>query len=421
MAAASPEPVLDRSVGLTSAVGFGMGAMVGTGLFVTTAIGAGLAGPAVLVSLAVAGGAAVCNGLSSASLAMIYPRSGGTYEYAGRRISPGIGFLAGWLFLAAKTTSAAATALAFGGYVGRSTGMPPLALSFALVVGVTILNFFRLTRAGAINLALVAMSLLSLLAFVATGIPRLSVDRFSPFAPAGAWSILPAASLLFVAYAGYGRVATLGEEIADPPRNIPIAVVISLAVTILLYLGVTAVALGTVGAEAFARSADGGAPLRDAAGPDWVKNGLSAGAATALASVFLNLMLGLSRMAFAIGRGGELPRALSRVNRASSPYVAVLAVGGVVAGLVAVRSIVTLLGISAFTVLVYYSLTNLSAIRLRPPERLVSPAAPAVGLLCCLALIASVPPRQLAVGAGVLAAGVLWRLLWRARFRTTLP
>ena len=413
MAAPPSEPVLERSIGMIGAVGFGLGAMVGTGLFVTTAIGAGLAGPAVLLSLGLAGAAAVCNGLSSASLAIVYPRSGGTYEYAGRRLSRGAGFLAGWLFLAAKSTSAAATALAFGAYVGRLTGLPPLALSGALVVAVTALNLLRLTKAGALNVLLVAISLLALLAFVATGISRLSLDRFSPFAPAGPKGVLSASSLLFVAYAGYGRVATLGEEIADPRRSIPIAVVLSLSVTVLLYLGVTAVALGLAGAEGFARGADGGAPLRDVAGPAWVKVALSIGAGTALASVFLNLMLGLSRMAFAVGRGGDLPRALSRVNRSSSPYVAVLAVGGAVAALVAVRSVVTLLGVSAFTVLFYYGLTNLSALRLRPEERLVSPLVPVVGLLFCVGLIASVPPRQLAAGAGILAAGALWRLLWK--------
>jgi len=413
MAGAASEPVLERNVGLLGAVGFGLGAMVGTGLFVTTAIGAGLAGPAVLVSLLVAGAAAACNGLSSASLAIVYPRSGGTYEYAGRTLSPSLGFLAGWLFLAAKATSAAATALAFGGYLGRLTGLPPLALSSVLIAGVTVLNLFRLTRAGAINLALVLLSLVSLLAFVGTGFPRVEREHFSPFAPAGVRSILSAASLLFVAYAGYGRVATLGEEIADPRRSIPIAVVLSLSVTVLLYVLVTAVAVGSVGAEAFARGADGGAPLAAAAGPGWVRAALSLGACTALSSVFLNLMLGLSRMAFAMGRGGDLPGGLARVNRFSSPAVAVLAVGAGVAALVWVRSVVTLLGISAFAVLVYYGLTNLSALRLRAGERLVPPAVPACGLLFCLALGASVPLRQMEVGGAILAAGLLWHLAWR--------
>ncbi|HZE99713.1 MAG TPA: APC family permease [Planctomycetota bacterium] len=419
MAGSSAEPALERSVGLPGAVGFGLGAMVGTGVFVTTSIGAGLAGPAVLVSLVVAGFAGACNGLSSAELAMAYPRSGGTYEYAGRKLSPWAGFLAGWLFLGAKTTSAAATALAFGAALGRSSGLPPLALSLALVAVVTLLNFFKLTRAGAVNLALVALSLLSLTAFVAAGLPRISAGRFTPFAPAGIRGILSAAALLFVAYAGYGRVATLGEEIRDPKRNIPIAVVLSLSAAAVLYLLVTATAVGSLGASAFAAAEKTGAPLEEAAGARGVKVALAIGAATALGSVFLNLMLGLSRMAFAMARGNDLPAPLCRVNRSASPYVAVLFIGALVGGLVAVRSVVTLLAISAFAILVYYGLTNLSALRLSREERLVHPVVPAAGLACCLALVAGVPPGQMAVGAGILAAGVLWRLVWKSFAKTS--
>jgi APA family basic amino acid/polyamine antiporter len=407
------EPVLERNVRLPSAVGFGLGAMVGTGVFVTTAIGAGMAGPAVLVSLVLAGIAAACNGLSSAELAMVHPLSGGTYEYAGRRLSPWAGFLSGWLFLAAKTTSAAATALAFGRYVAALTGLPPLAVSLALVVVATILGLFRLTKAGVLNLGLVGISAASLLAFIVFGLPGISAERFHPFAPHGVQGILTASSLLFVAYAGYGRVATLGEEIEDPKRSIPIAVVLSLIAAATLYILVTATAVGSIGAEAFAEAVKGGAPLDAAAGPAWLKVTLAVGAAAALGSVFLNLLLGLSRMAFAMGRGGDLPSILTRVNVSSSPYIAVLVVGAAIGGLVAVRSVTILLSISAFAVLVYYSLTNLSALRLGREERLVPPAVPVVGLIFCLALAANVPPKQMLIGVGILAAGVLWRLIWR--------
>jgi APA family basic amino acid/polyamine antiporter len=388
--------------------------MIGTGVFVSTGVGAGLAGPAVLASLAIAGVAAACNGLSSAQLASIYPRSGGTYEYAGRRLSPWAGYLAGWLFLAAKTTSAAATALAFGAYLGSLSGFPPLAVSLTLVAAVTLLNCFRLTGAGALNLALVAVTVLTLGLFVATGLPDLSRDRFTPFAPHGAGGVLSASALLFVAYAGYGRIATLGEEVKNPRRTIPIALVLSLGGAAVLYILVTAVALGRMGAEAFAVAARGGAPLGAAAKASWVRELLSLGAATALGSVFLNLMLGLSRMTFAMARGKDLPSGLARVNRASSPYLAVLLVGVVVGGLVAFRSIAGLLSISAFTVLVYYGLTNASALRLGRAERLVHPVVPAAGLVFCLALAASVPSRHLGIGAGLLLIGVLWRLVWKA-------
>jgi len=408
------EPALARTIGLIGAIGFGLGAMVGTGVFVYTGVGAGLAGAAVLLSLVLAGIAAGCNGLASAELAMHYPRSGGTYEYAGRLLSPWAGFMAGWLFLAAKTTSAAATAIGFGAYVGSLTSVPPLVASGMLVGGVTILNFFRLTKAGAVNWVLVAASVAALGAFMLTGVSQVSTERFSPFAPQGLHGVLSGAALLFVAYAGYGRIATLGEEVENPRRNIPIALVVSLAFAALLYIGVTAVAVGSIGADAFALAAKGGAPLQAAAGPRWVKAALAVGAAAALGSVFLNLMLGLSRMAFAMGRGADLPRAFSKVNAASSPYVSVAFVGIVVAALLAVRNIVGLLSVSAFTVLVYYGLTNLAALRLKRHERLVHPIVPVAGLAFCLALALAIPPLQLAIGAGILGVGVLLRVLWRA-------
>lgn len=407
-------PALERSVGVLGAVGFGLGAMVGTGVFVYTGVAAGLAGPAMLLSLVLAGIAAACNGLSSAELAVQFPRSGGTYEYAGRMMSPWAGFLAGWLFLAAKCTSAAATALGFGAYLGPLFDLPPLAVSIGLVLAVTILNLFRLTKAGIVNLILVSISLLALAAFCATGLGRVSTERFLPFAPQGAYGVLSAAALLFVAYAGYGRVATLGEEIRDPQKNIPIAVVVSLAVSATLYILVSGVAIGSVGTAALAEAAKEGAPLEAAAAVPWVATALSIGAATALGSVFLNLMLGLSRMAFAMGRGGDLPSALAKIGAgSSSPIVSVVLVGIVVGGLVALRDIVGLVSISAFTVLIYYGLTNLSALRLTKEQRLVYPAIPAAGLVFCLALALSVPMEHLKIGALILGAGILWRLLWK--------
>ena len=268
------EPALERSVGLVQAVGFGLGAMVGTGVFVYTGVAAGMAGPAMLASLGLAGLAAACNGLSSAQLAMNFPRSGGTYEYAGRMLSPWAGFLAGWLFLAAKSTSAAATALGFGTYVGQATGLPPLAVSLTLAGATIALDLYRLQGAGRINLVLVSITVLALTAFVVSGAGGVRRANFTPFAPHGVPGILHAASLLFVAYAGYGRVATLGEEIENPRRNIPIAVILSLAAATAIYAAVSAIAIGRSGTWATLP-----APNRP------VEIALSIGAATAMGAV----------------------------------------------------------------------------------------------------------------------------------------
>jgi basic amino acid/polyamine antiporter, APA family len=389
-----PEPVLERSVGLLEALGFGLGAMIGTGVFVYTGIAAGLAGPAMLVSLAIAGAAAACNGLSSAQLAMNFPRSGGTYVYAGKMISPWAGFLAGWLFLAAKAASAAATAIGFGAYLGKLIPVPPTAIAFALAAATIALDLYRLKGAGRVNLVLVAVTIASLLAFIVAGWSDVRREHFTPFAPHGAFGILSAASVLFVAYAGYGRVATLGEEIENPRRNIPLAIILALGISMAIYLFVSYVAIGRQGTWTTLEG-------------KWV----AVGAATAMGSVFLNLMLGLSRMAFAMGRGGDLPGVLSRVNRFSSPYAAVLFVGVAVLILIGIGNLVGLVSLSAFTILVYYGLTNLSALRLKKEDRFLPLVVPALGLMFCIALAASVPPKRMLPGAGVLGAGVLWRLV----------
>lgn len=403
--------MLKREIGPWGASGFALGAMLGTGVFVTTGVAAGHAGPAVLVSLLVAAVAAVCNGLSSAELAAVHPVSGGTYAYAGIRLSPGLGFAAGWLFLAAKTASAAATALAFGAYAGDVLRLPPWAVALALLLAVTLLNTAGLKLAGALNLVLVALTVGALLLFCADVLPRVSAERFSPFAPKGVAGVWAGAALLFVAYAGYGRVATLGEEIQEPRRTIPRAVVIALAASAALYLAVTAGAVGVLGAEGFAAAAAGGAPLEAAAGSRAARAALSLGAATALGSVFLNLALGLSRMGFAMARGRDLPGVLARVNGAGSPFAAVWATALAVGGMIALRSIERLIFLSAFSILVYYGLTNLAALRLSREERLVPPALPVLGLLLCAALAAAVPPRELLIGTATLAVGLLARAI----------
>ena len=381
------EPTLQRTLGLGSSAAFGLAAMIGTGVFVTAGLGAGLAGPAVLVSLLVAGAAATCNGLSSAELAMAHPKSGATYEYASRRLRPWAGALAGWLFLASKSASAAAAALAFGSYVGPAIGVPPLAVTLVLTAFTTGLALTRLTKAGMVNVALLAVSLGSLLAFAAVEGPRARIENFSPFAPAGIGGILSASSILFVAYAGFGRIATMGEEIQDPKRNIPRALLLALAGAATVYLLVTATALGVAGAPDLAAAArSSNAPLEAISNSGFVKKALAAGAAAAIGSAFLNLVLGISRMAFAMSRGGHLPALFARVNASSSPWAAVLLTGAGVAALAAGRRLELLLTISAFAVLLYYLITNVCALRLSKEERIVPPVVPIAGIVACLAL-----------------------------------
>lgn len=420
---------LERAVGLWGAVWLGLGSILGTGVFVSLGIAAGVVGSGVVVAVALAALLAIANGLSSAQLAAAHPVSGGTYEYGHRVVHPAAGFAAGWMFLAAKSASAATAALGCAGYLLHLLGA---ADGVALRVGVALAGVLLLTilvaggvrRSNAANAVVVSLTLGTLAAFVLVGwlgmdLARLP-ERLGADALAGAFAepstLLHATALMFVAYTGYGRIATLGEEVGDPRRTIPRAVIATLAVSMILYVAVAATAVAAVGAEAFAAStAREAAPLEVVAGSfrhAWVAPVVAVGAVTAMAGVLLNLLLGLSRVALAMARRGEMPAALARVE-GGSPARAVWAVGAVIAGLTLLGDIGLTWSFSAFTVLVYYGLTNLAALRLPPEDRRFPRWIAVAGLLGCFGLAFFVEWRVWLAGLGVLAAGFGFRAVMR--------
>src|SRR5690606_24059723 len=277
---------LHRALGLLDAVGIGFGAIVGAGIFVVTGVAAGVAGPSLLVALFLAGLAATANALSSAQLAAVYPYAGGTYEYGYRLLGAWPGYIAGWMFLASKTTAAGTVAIGLGGYLGALLpGLPPRAVGVGAILLFTLLNLYGVRRTSTVNLAIVTASVGALLAFVAFGAGSVSSAAFEPFAPAGTGGVMRAAALLFFAYTGYARIATLGEEVREPEKTIPRAVVITLAGALLLYGAVAAVAVGTAGAPALARTT---APLyvaADATGIDWLPVVVAVGGLAAMLGV----------------------------------------------------------------------------------------------------------------------------------------
>lgn len=422
-------------VGLPGAVFMGLGSIVGTGLFVSLGIAAGVAGPGILLALPLAALLALFNGLSSAQLAAAHPVSGGTYEYGYRVLTPALGFSAGWMFLLAKSASAATAALGLAGYLLLAGGVDHgvrlrILLAGGLVVLLTALVAGGIRRSNRTNVVVVGITLTVFVVFLVAGLPRVLealVDRGLNGAAAGALSgltgegpgaLLHATALLFVAYTGYGRIATLGEEVRDPGRTIPRAIWITLVTVGLLYMGVAAVALATVGPEAFARATEEtAAPLREVAramGVAGLPFLVAMAAITAMVGVLLNLLLGLSRVALAMGRRGDLPGMLARVDVASgSPRIAVAMVGAVILALVLLGDIRTTWSFSAFTVLIYYGITNLAALRLPPDARRYPRWVAALGLAGCLFHAFQVDTRVWVVGSVLLAAGLALRILFR--------
>ncbi len=421
---------LRREVGLWGAVLLGLGSMVGTGVFVSVGIAAGVAGSTVLAATAIAAVVAAANGLSSAQLAAAHPVSGGTYEYGHLWLTPWLGFSAGWMFLLAKSASAATAALGLAGYLfdlaGAEAGRGSVALAVIATLGVTAFVAGGIRRSNTGNAVVVGLALLGLLTLAVFALPVALTDgraRFIPLFPAlsdtpALRDLLHGSALMFVAFTGYGRVATLGEEVREPRRVIPRAIVATVGAVTLLYLVMAASGVGVLGAEAFGAAAVGTAAPLEAVAEALARPGLglvvAVAAVAAMAGVLLNLVLGLSRVLLAMARRGDAPQSLARVDEArSSPVASVWACGAAVAALCLVGDVRTTWSFSAFTVLVYYAVTNLAALRLPRSQRLFPPWIPSMGLLGCVGLAFWVEPGIWLLGSGLLGGGLLIRALVR--------
>lgn len=422
---------LRREVGLAGAVLLGLGSMVGTGVFVSVGLAAGVAGPSVLVATLLAALLAGANGLSSAQLAASHPVSGGTYEYGYRWLSPALGFAAGWTFMLAKTASAATAALGLSGYLldlaGVGDGGWRMAGGVGAAVAITAFVAGGIRRSNRGNVVVVAVALTGLALLIGFSGPAVvpeGLDRFTPFLPEGggtggrAGPLLHGAALMFVAFTGYGRLATLGEEVREPRRVIPRAIGVTVVVVTLLYLGVAAAGVGVLGAEAFGEAASRtAAPLEVVAralGVPLLPQAVAVAAAAAMAGVLLNLVLGLSRVLLAMARRGDAPGFLGRIDaRRASPVASVWACGLAVAAVALTGDVGLTWSFSAFTVLLYYALTNLAALRLPPASRLFPRWIPAAGLIGCLGLAFWVERQVWLAGLALLGLGVTGHLLRR--------
>ena len=427
MADASDHGVLRRELGVFSATLLGLGSILGTGVFVSIGVAAGVAGPLVIVAIALAAAVATCNALSSAQLAASHPVSGGTYEYGYKYLTPTLGFSAGWMFLCAKSASAATAALGFAGYLFNAMGHAEpqrwmlVSLACATVVVFVLVVVRGIRQSNRVNIAIVSVTVGTLLLFVVCGLPRAFsegranlTDLGDTAAATDLWpALMQATALMFVAYTGYGRIATLGEEVREPRRTIPRAIGLTLWSSAGLYIAVAVVAIAAVGAASLGTAArTQAAPLEAAArlfNVPGIHVVVAIGAMTAMLGVLLNLLLGLSRVLLAMGRRRDMPGLTGRLNAAgTTPTVAVIVVGGIVLGLAMVGNVKTTWSFSAFTVLIYYAITNAAALRLSASDRLYPAWVSWLGLISCLGLAFAVERHIWLIGLAVLGAGLLW-------------
>jgi APA family basic amino acid/polyamine antiporter len=394
-----------RGLGTPDAVVLGLASMLGAGVFAAIGPAAAAAGSGLLAGLVLAAGVAYCNATSSAQLAAAYPRSGGAYLYGRERLGPVWGYLAGWGFIVGKLASCAAMALTVATYTAPAVIRP---VGVAAVVTLTAVNYRGVQKTAALSRLLVAVVLAALAAVVIAALFGGSADparlaHRPPLSPSGT---LQAAGLLFFAFAGYARIATLGEEVTDPARTIPRAILLALGITLVVYAVVAAASLVAVGPDVLATA---GAPLAavvEAGSLHWLAPAVRVGGAVASLGVLLSLIAGVSRTVFAMAADGELPRWLAAVHpRFRVPHHAELIVGATVAVVVLLTDVRGAIAFSSFTVLGYYAVANAAALTLPEQLRRWPRAVAATGLAGCALLAFTLPAEAVVTGAAVICVG----------------
>ncbi|WP_159619180.1 APC family permease [Arthrobacter zhaoguopingii] len=421
-------PGLRRSMGGFDATTVGIGSMIGAGVFVVFGPAAAAAGSLLPAAVVLAGLIAYCNAAASAALATVHPSSGGTYIYGRRQLGPWPGFIAGWSFVTGKLASCAAMAFTFGLYAAPGCETPA---AVAAVVGLTAVNLLGVTRTALMTRAVVAL-VVPVLAFAAV-VAFAGPTAPQPWTPpaGGPWGVLQAAGLLFFAFAGYARIATMGEEVREPGKNIPRAIFGALGFTLVLYLVLAAALLTALGAGPLG---DFAAPLRDAVlaagaaggGPGGSAAGtavLAVTLAAALASLgaLLALIAGVGRTTLAMAREGDLPRALAGIwSRFGVPWAADTATAAVVIVLLLTTDVLTVVGFSSFGVLLYYAVANAAAFTLAERQWYAPKILNVVGAAGCLLLAFTLPGASVLTMTAILAVGVGGRavVLWRRNRRS---
>lgn len=420
----SSSPALARRLGPGDAVAIGLGAMVGAGVFSAFAPAAQAAGTWLLAGLAIAAVVAYCNATASAQLAAVHTTSGGTYAYGRAELGAWWGYAAGWCFVIGKLASCAAMAMTFAAYAAPAGWERPVAI--AAVAALTGVNLLGVTRTALAAKAIVTVALLALAVAVAAGFtaPAAADGAFGGDLPLGMWGLLQSAGLLFFAFAGYARIATMGEEVRDPARTIPRAITIAFVAALTVYALVGAALLASLGAAGTAGSA---APLSDAAraaGWVWAEPVVRIGACAASLGALLALIAGIGRTGLAMAREHDLPGPLAAVHpRFHVPHRMELAVGAIVVAAVAVADLRGAIGFSSFGVLLYYLIANLAAYRQRTAVRRYPRWMQVLGAIGCVVLAFTLPWQSVAAGAAVVVIGLALRAirLLRERSRASDP
>lgn len=393
--------------------------MIGAGVFAAFTPAAQAAGSGLLIGLLVALVVAFCNATSSAQLAAAYPASGGTYHYGRKRLGPWSGYVAGWGFVIGKTASAAAMAMTFAAYAAPTGWERPVAI--AAVVLLAAVNYHGVSRTAGLSRILVVGVILALGVAVAAAWGGAEPERGKILGEGllahGWYGILQSAGLLFFAFAGYARIATLGEEVKRPQRTIPRAIVIALAITAVVYAVIAVTLLTVLGPDGVAATPT---PLADAVGAGahaWAAPVVHLGAATAALGALLALIAGLGRTSLAMAREHDLPHWLSAIHpRYKVPHRAETVLAAAICAVILFADLRGAIGFSSFGVLIYYLVANVAAFTQPQQERRYPKVLQLLGALACVVLIFTLPLVSVGMGVAMFVLGIGVRLI---RLRTS--
>jgi APA family basic amino acid/polyamine antiporter len=410
----SQQSGLKPSLGLLDATAVSVGAIIGAGIFVVTGIAAGLAGSALIISMLIAAVISLFTALSFAELTAWQPREGSIYEYTYQIISPFVGFLTGWMWIVSNTFTGAAVSLGFAHYLTSVFPiLPPNWIAAILCIALTALNFFGIRQSALLNNILVAAKLLILAFFVIYGLLYVNTANFAPFNPFQP-GVLYGAFYIFFAYGGFARVAVVAEEVKDAKRNVPKAILLSLAISTMVYILVGFVAIGLIGANELAWSDSPLTKAINATKSEAARYIVSTGGLLATASVLLSAILGVSRMAYAMARRKDLPNALNKLHeKYNTPYYSIWIIGMLMVVLALCVDLTRVVAIGTFALLFYYTLANICALRIKVQKRVYPRIVPVLGAATCLLLllfILFVSAQTWMIGGTCLIIGIIYYL-----------
>ena len=405
-----------QQIGLIGAIAVGLASMLGAGVFVVFHTAYAITPTGYYWALGLAALVAALNSWSIYSLARAVDRPGGVYAYSRIYLGDSFSFASGFAFVFGKIGSIAAIALAFNAYLAPGLRFWPAALAIGVLTCINILGIQR-TAGVAAFLAIVSTAYFALIGISGLVSPAPLLVLPAPTATPAPFEILSAAAIFFFAFAGYARVATLGNEVRDAKRTIPKAIVISLSVVMVIYFVLAFVMQKFLGLNLFTDDA----PFRALTGRilPWLPPQLTVAVAV-LASLgsMLALLTGVSRTAASMGEDRELPSFFTRRNSHGSPWVAEVVIAAGAIGLVSIGDLSWVIGFSSFSVLFYYSIGHLSSLRQAVSERVIPSWAAGVGFVLCWALALTVPGPAVPVSLLILAVALAARALIRRRSDT---